>query len=174
MIPTMVSRLTFCVLLLALTVTGCGPQETQERYTPASDRARSAVEAAMLAWLNGRPPGALEGNEPHTTVVDTHRRPEQTLEEYEVLGEVPSEAYRCFAVRVTYSNPEAEERIRYCVIGIDPLWVFRQEDYDMIAHWDHKMDPPDDVKSGEEVKPNATGEPTESESVDTSLPDSAE
>lgn len=167
-------RLPLVALFLLMTAMGCSRQDTHERYTPNSDAARRAVESAMQAWLDGRPAGPLEGFEPSTTVVDTHRTPGQILEEFEVLGEVPSQAYRCFAVRVSYSNPAGEERLRYCVIGIDPLWVFRLEDYDMIAHWDHKMAPPE-----EELKPvDADRQPdpeitTETETA-TTLPESTE
>ena len=49
------------------------------------------------------------------------------------------EGGRRLDTRVTWSDPEEVERIRFVVVGIDPLWVFRQADYDMIAHWEHKL-----------------------------------
>jgi hypothetical protein len=52
---------------------------------------------------------------------------------------VGSDSGRCFAVRITLDNPAEEQRVRFIVIGVDPLWVFREEDYTMLSHWDHAM-----------------------------------
>jgi hypothetical protein len=39
-------------------------------------------------------------------------------------------------VRLHLDNPAAEERAKFVVFGIDPLWVYRQEDYEMLIHMD--------------------------------------
>jgi hypothetical protein len=44
-----------------------------------------------------------------------------------------------FTVKLTLEDPATELKARYVVVGIDPVWVFRQEDYDMLSHWDHPM-----------------------------------
>ena len=43
--------------------------------------------------------GAVPGTKPVVYVIDSHRKPGETLDSYEVLGEVPGNAPRCFAVR---------------------------------------------------------------------------
>ena len=43
-----------------------------------------------------------------------------------------------FTVQLALDAPPAEVRVRYYVIGIDPVWVVRQEDYDMLTHWEHR------------------------------------
>lgn len=134
--------------VLAAAICGCGRQETNERYVPATDEARRAVEAALVDWQDGKLPGEIDRVKPIARVIDTHRKPGQTLESFEILGESPAEGVRCFAVRVTLGNPAAEERLRYYVVGIDPLWVFRQEDYDMLARWECKM-PEEEEKTGD-------------------------
>lgn len=164
-------------LLLSLaTTSGCGTAKTQEQYIPAADIARAAVEAALVDWKNGNPPGALEGIKPVGHLVDTHRKPGQTLEAFEILGELAAETTRCFAVRVRLNNPAADERLRFCVVGIDPLWVFRQEDYDNLAHWDHPMPSPPDgpsaVKAATEESPPR--EPLDAPSEDSTGKDSPE
>ena len=72
-------------------------------------------------------------------VSDGHRTPTRKLTAYSILGEVPSDAPRCFAVKLTLGNPTAEVRERYVVVGIDPIWVIRYEDYEMLTHWSHPM-----------------------------------
>ena len=132
-------RHTWIVVLLACAVfpAGCG-RRTSSDYIPSEQRCRQALVAALDAWKRGEAPGRIEGT-PAVQVGDTLRRPGQILESYEVLGELPSDQGRQFAVRVVLSRPHAEEKINFILIGIDPIWVFRQEEYDMVTHWEHKM-----------------------------------
>jgi hypothetical protein len=128
----------FAVTLCA----GCGGQRhSREDYVPAVSLARRAVEASMDAWKAGKPPGKIDSMTPVVVVTDTHRRSGQKLVEYEVLGEVSGEGPRLFAVRVRLENPSEESKIRFVVVGIDPLWVIRQEDYQMVTHWEHHPEP---------------------------------
>lgn len=129
-----------CWLIWTAWAAGCaGRSGDIERYVPESGTARAALEAALIEWRNGQPPGEVKGASPAVQVVDTHRRPEQRLEEFEILGEVGGDAGRCFSVRITLANPSEGLKIRFIVIGISPLWVFREADFTMLTHWDHPM-----------------------------------
>jgi hypothetical protein len=114
---------------------GCGGAP-DARYVPSEPVARRAVENALAAWRNGQAPGRLAGHTPAIQVIDTHRRPGQVLKEYEILGEVYQEGPRTFTVRLALDQPAETVNVRYCVVGIDPLWVFREEEYHMITHWE--------------------------------------
>ncbi len=147
-------------LCAAAAVSGCGRGSGREpdaaaRLTPALPLAREALQAALDDWKAGRAPGRIEGLSVPVEVVDQRRRPSQTLEEYEILGETPAESVRCFAVRLKLSRPEAEERVRYVVVGIDPLWVFRQEDFNSICQWEC---PPEEEPA--DASATATGSPS--------------
>lgn len=74
--------------------------------------------------------------------VDQHRKPGQKLVAYEVLGDVEVENARQFAARLELSGETEPALVRYNVFGINPTWVFRLEDYELISHWEHKMDDP--------------------------------
>jgi hypothetical protein len=115
---------------------GCGAGKDSARYTPPEQSARDALEAVLRSWQSGEPAGMIETARPRVGVVDTHRRPGQRLARYEILGEVSAEGQRTFVVRLALEDPREEQKARYLVVGIDPLWVFRQEDYDMLIHWD--------------------------------------
>lgn len=126
--------------VVALTASNCGRDpEKADRFVPAPELARSALEAVLVDWKAGRPPLSIERLPVKVHVVDQFRKANQELEEFEILGEVPGAAGRCFAVRLKLSQPEADDKVRYIVIGIDPLWVFRQEDFDLMNHWGHPM-----------------------------------
>ena len=110
-----------------------------QRFVPDAAAARGAVVAVFEEWKSGTSRNQNRGDSPHIEVVDNHRRPGRRILDYKVLGQTEFEGGRRLDTRVTWSDPEEVERIRFVVVGIDPLWVFRQEDYDMIAHWEHKM-----------------------------------
>jgi hypothetical protein len=134
----------FATLLTCAAFVGC-KSRTEGDYRPSEEHCRRALSAALDAWKSGEPPGRIEGT-PAVQVGDTLRRPGQKLKSYEILGENAGDQGRQFAVRVIFTDPAAEEKIDFILIGIDPIWVFRQEEYDMVTHWEHKMPPARDAK----------------------------
>lgn len=125
---------------LIVAMLGCAERSDHRRYYPTDDKARQAVEAALSAWQRGLPSGEVAGTaNPVITVVDNHRAPAQRLKSFEILTVAPGEGPRVLTVRLLLENPSAEVKVRYIVVGADPVWVFRQEDYDMLMHWDHPM-----------------------------------
>ena len=133
---------------LVVFVVGCRAR-TRADYIPSEERCRQALSTALEAWKRGEPAGRIEGT-PTIQVVDARRRAGQRLENYEILGELPGDDGRRFAVRVALANPKAEERIDFILIGIDPVWIFRQDEYDMVTHWEHNMPGAD---GGKKVSP---------------------
>jgi hypothetical protein len=124
-----------------LLLAGCGGSTGYERFIPAEDRARQALEAALEAWQSGEPHGPVAGTVPPVEFVDSHHKPGQRLRAYSILGMAPGDGPRVFTVKLTLANPGEEVRARYVVMGLDPLWVIRNEDFEMLAHWDHPMKP---------------------------------
>lgn len=126
---------------------GCGPQSGgQERFIPAPAIAAATITRALEAWQRGEPAGEVKGTKPVVFVVDTYRREGQTLERFEVLGEVTGLTQRTYLIKLQFANPAAEEKVRYAVLGIDPLWVYRHEDLELLTHWEHKMPEPSTEK----------------------------
>lgn len=140
----------FCILLCVYSaaLVGCQRQPDPQRFVPKEEVARTALEAVLNSWVEGQPVGLIPNTSPQVHITDSHRKQGQKLKSYRILGEVPGNAPRCFAVKLTFSNPAAEERVRFAILGIDPLWVFRHEDLDMLSHWEHPM---------EDVKKNSLG-----------------
>src|SRR5262245_12832736 len=131
-------RLAIIPLLLALS--GCGSKNAvSSRFVPSPQTARKAIESALEAWQKGQPTGGIANTTPKVQVVDENRPAGQRLARFEILGEVPGSGPRTFSVKLETENPAAVENTRYVVVGIDPLWVFRQFDYDKMAHWEMDM-----------------------------------
>lgn len=125
---------------------GCGPA-SYDRYIPSETTARESLELALAGWRDGKPPGRLRDSAPVIELVDMHRRPGQRLVSYDILGPAPGNGPRCLAVRLHLENPREEQRVRFVVLGNDPLWVVRYEDYEMMAHWECPPPPEEAAKT---------------------------
>lgn len=125
---------------LACLALACAPRpEGLEKYVPAPDRARAAVAAALDGWKRGQAPGPIGTEAAPIQVVDTHRPRDRRLSRFEILGNSAREGSRLVTARVTLDEPDESLLVRYQVFGVRPLWVVRQEDLDMLGHWDHPM-----------------------------------
>lgn len=140
------SRLAFALtILLPGICAGCGraPAEAPVRTTviPPVDEARDALRLALEDWQAGRPKGTIARPGSPVGVVDSLRTLERPLRSYQILGPLASDQGRCFAVRLALEAPDEERDERYLIFGWSPLWVFRMQDYELISHWEHAMDP---------------------------------
>ena len=134
---------------LLVLAAGCGGADDPNRFFPPDDRARQALDAALTAWQQGSAPGPVPGTaNPVVQFVDSHNGPGRRLRGYTVLGLAPGDGPRVFTVQLKLDGPAAEVRTRYHVLGIDPVWVIRQEDYDMLNHWEHRHGPKDERGKG--------------------------
>ena len=120
------------LLLLGCSKTG----QRSEDFTPPPDNARAALEAALNHWKAGNPPGAVPGTTPQVEAVDAKWKasPKQ-LRAFEIVGEEPrgdASGPRYFKVKLTAAGGAPQE-VRYVVVGIDPLWVYREQDFDALS-----------------------------------------
>ena len=101
----------------------------------------AALVTSLDAWKGDRrASGVLIGSKPSVGVVDSLRT-ERPLLGYEIVGPLMVvEKARPFAVRLDLDSPRETVETRYLILGRDPLWVFRQEDFERMLHWEHKMD----------------------------------
>jgi hypothetical protein len=114
-------------------LTACSRQGTRTQdFNPSSDKARQALEAALDSWQSGNPHGKVPGTSPAVEAMDVKWRSGQKLKSYEILGEESGTEPRFFKVRLTPAQGPPVE-VRYAVVGIDPLWVYREEDYKSLA-----------------------------------------
>jgi hypothetical protein len=122
-----VRRAVWCGLVL-LAGAGCGARD-YSRYVPSDDRARQALEAALAAWQKGQAVGKVEGGPVPIQVVDSRWRQGQKLGSFEILKEEPAEGPKVYSVRLTMAKPAGVQTVRYLVVGKEPLWVYREDDY---------------------------------------------
>lgn len=141
-------------LMLTLLLAGCSREQRNEDFIPAEAPARDALEACLKSWVQGE---AVSGDaalkvpntHPQVLFAEPRRNKGRKLSGYTILGPVPAEAPRCFAVQLTFQNAPAETRDRYVVVGLDPIWVCQYDEYLMVSHWTHAM-----PKDGQPSPPN--------------------
>ena len=112
-------------------VIGCGQANKVEDFTPATNNARTALTAALEHWKAGKPLGTIPDTKPTVEVVDSQWRGGQKLKSYEIISEAPppqGQGPRTFTVRLTLAQGAPIET-QYMVVGIEPLWVYRKEDF---------------------------------------------
>jgi len=123
--------------VLTLWLSGCARKN--EEYIPSRETAEAALVRALESWRAGEPAGEVAGTKPVVFATDTSRKEAQVLVDYKILGETPGTSGRTYVVVLELENPPEEIKTQYVVVGIDPLWVFRKEDYELLMHWDHYM-----------------------------------
>lgn len=129
-----------CAVALAVLTAfaaGCG-SDLPDHYTPPAATAQQALTAVLEAWKAGQAEPSMELADPpvRLQVADSYRRAGQRLAGFEILGEISADGPRSYSVRLALENPSAVEETRYYLMGIDPLWIFRDKDYTSFIHWD--------------------------------------
>jgi hypothetical protein len=129
------------VLLIALAggaavlLPGCG--NPSHAHAPGATEARKALEDSLSTWQKGASRDRLAAGSPPVQPVDFQWQAGQALEAYKILAEEPDEgdAAKRFTVSLSLrptkgAKPAAgETKARYVVLGRDPVWVYREDDY---------------------------------------------
>jgi len=116
------------LLIVGGALAGCGTGGT-ERFIPPEQTSRQALEAALTAWQEGKPPGPVADGKPSINAVDSKWRAGQKISKWEIVGEEPGSGPTFYSVRLTLKGSAKEQVVRYVVVGRDPLWVYREDDY---------------------------------------------
>ena len=109
---------------------------------PGWDEARQALVSALSAWRDAPSPLPASFDMRSVQFIDKRRRPHQRLLAFQILGQANVENARQFTVRLNLEGEESPQLVKYNILGRDPVWVFRLEDYEMFSHWEHDMDEP--------------------------------
>ena len=127
------------MLLILLCATSCGCRGRNPNFVPTKEDARFALSCSLQAWREGKQVGEIAYSKPTIFVSDSNRKVGQKLIDFRILGETPGLSGRTYAVELELDFPSERKKAEYIVVGIDPLWVFRREDYELLMHWDHHM-----------------------------------
>lgn len=143
---------------LLLAAGGCGaPAPPGQRFTPSESAARAALQTSLSAWQAGGPVDSLTFDGGRAHLADGQQAAGRRLERFEILGEGSAHSGRRYLVQIQLDGPDPAQKVNYVVIGIDPVWVIRQQDLEMLLHWDHPMDgqPPAAKAAAKPTSPDA-------------------
>src|SRR5262245_18921992 len=125
-------RASVLAALLLIPLAGCGSRGPGS-FVPKEAAAREALEAYLIAWKKGEPVGRVKSHTPPIDDIDSRRKPGDKLTAYEISGQdTTPEGHHRFAVKLTLEPAGAQED-HYVVLGIDPLWVYREDDYKKLS-----------------------------------------
>jgi len=126
-------------MLLLLSISSNGCYQATPNFVPTKEIAQMALSRALKTWREGGPAGEIVDSKPMIFVTDSNRKEAQKLIDFRILGETPGLSGRTYAVELELAYPSERLKAEYIVVGIDPLWIFRREDYELLMHWDHHM-----------------------------------
>lgn len=109
-------------------LSGCSNRSELD-ILPAEARARAALEKALTAWKNGQKAGKIDDGSPKIEVVDWVWQGGDKLAAFEIVQAEDKPGPRWFSVKLTLQDSPGPQQVRYAVLGLDPLWVYREEDY---------------------------------------------
>jgi hypothetical protein len=119
----------FGCLALCACSTGC-QNKSNSRYTPASAKAREAIDIALSKWKSGVKYGTTSDATPTVIVEESRWKSGIKLENYEIGEEVLGQEYPHFKVKLHFVG-KPEVMTEYLVIGIDPPIVYSKEEYEV-------------------------------------------
>ena len=122
------------VILPLIAAVGCSSGKKLEDFTPQEGNARKALDAALTHWVSGGQPGAIPNTKPVVEVTDTKWKSGQKIQSFEIVSDEPPAGAgpRFFKVKLTPATGVPVET-RYAVLGIDPLLIYRDEDYQKLS-----------------------------------------
>jgi hypothetical protein len=127
------------LVALAVISSGCGGGSAPIASTEV---ARKALQASLEAWKDGKPASSLAAETPRIEPVDFEWKARKTLLNYEIGEVVSGQGTQTFAATLTIKGEPAARRVRYMVLGLDPVLVFRDEDFDRFMNMDNAPSSP--------------------------------
>lgn len=116
---------------MVLVLAGCGGGTSEKSYHPPVASARDALTVALNAWKEGQSqPGKIEATNPAVQVADAAWSAGKKLKNFEILKDeqIPDGPQK-FTVTLTLDGAPQPQEVVYVIVGKDPLWIFREEEY---------------------------------------------
>lgn len=118
------------LVVAVLVVAGCGGN-TEKSFHPPAATSRDALTGALDTWKEGREkPGSIDDFTPTLQVAEPSWADGRKLQSYEIVGEeqLPDGPQK-FIVKLTLTDVPEPQTVTYVVIGKDPIWIMREEEY---------------------------------------------
>lgn len=123
------------ILCAVLSAVGCTGGGKVEDFTPSTTNARNALTTALTHWQGGGQPGTVPNTTaPIVEVTDSKWRAGQKITGFEITAEeTPDKTGPVFFTVKLTSSSGPPVVAKYAVFGIDPLLIYRDEDYQKLS-----------------------------------------
>jgi hypothetical protein len=130
-------------LIVLAAFVGCGGGSAP---LPSTSASRQALQASLDAWKAGKPASTLTAQKPSIEAVDFEWKGGKVLTEY-VLGEdSPGQGTQTFSATLTLKGEPAVKSVQYMVLGLDPIRIYRDEDFKRAMNMDNGPTPANKAK----------------------------
>jgi hypothetical protein len=116
------------IVIITTVVLGCSQRSDESKYYPGVTTSRQSLDQALNAWLSNEDRSTEVSGKPAVRIVDPARQAGQKLARYEVVTESTGTNPSQFTVRL-HLEPGGATEVNYVVVGNDPIWVFREDEY---------------------------------------------
>lgn len=111
---------------------GCGRNDPS-RYETTSSLARTALEAALANWKGGGRPDQIDAS-PQVKMIDSDWQNGSALVDFTILDESPTPSGpKEFKVRLQLERAAGPIEATYHVIGREPIYLFRDRDFQKMS-----------------------------------------
>ncbi len=125
---------TAVLLILSTALAGC---EGGSAPLPSASAAREALDTALGTWKAGKPASSLLALKPAVEAVDFDWKAGKVLSDYTVGDEAPGQGVRTLSATLTIQGGPSPKSVRYFLLGVDPVRVFRDEDFQRAMNMDN-------------------------------------
>jgi hypothetical protein len=113
---------------MTLIALGCD-KTTPQSFRPDEEAAQDALITALTAWKDGKPPTPIKERERTIQIVDKIWEKKAKLKGFEILSSDKTDTTTNFKVKIEVEKALAPQELIYVVVGKNPIWIFREEDY---------------------------------------------
>jgi hypothetical protein len=121
-------------LITLATLNGCGGGSAP---LPSTVQARQALQSSLDAWKAGKPATAMAGEKPSIEIVDFEWKAGKVLSDYTLGQDSPGQGVQTLSASLTIKGESGPKEVKYMVLGLEPMRIFRDEDYNRAMNMDN-------------------------------------
>ena len=127
-------RLRALIVVALAALAGCGGGSAP---LPSTDAARQALLASLEAWKAGKPASSLVAGKPSIEPVDFEWKAGKLLTDFTIGDQAPGEGTQTLSASLTIKGEKGPKDVKYMGLGLDPVRIFRDEDYNRAMNMDN-------------------------------------
>jgi hypothetical protein len=104
---------------------------------PSTDVSRQALQVSLDAWKAGKTTASLASGKPCIEPVDFEWKAGKILTDFTIGEHSPGEGTQTLSASLTLKGEPGPKEVKYMVLGVDPVRIFRDEDYNRAMNMDN-------------------------------------